>query len=88
MWAGGVLAGDSSGVWVVLLSSTAHPRGVPDMPRFLQACSVPWVFNMWKKKRKSCQSPSLMQVCQITSAVEENLVSNHMQIGPRLLVMP
>lgn len=75
-------------VWTGLLSSTAHPRGVPDMPGFPWACRVPWVFIMWKKKGKSCQSTSTLQVCQMTSAAEENLVSNHMQIGPKLLVMP
>lgn len=34
---------------------------------------MPWVFIMWKKM-KSCQSTSLVQVCQMTSAAEENLV--------------
>lgn len=48
---------------------------------------MPWEFIMLKK-RKSCQSASLMWVCQMTSAAEENLVPNHMQIGPSLLVMP
>lgn len=41
-----------------------------------------------EKMGKSCQYTSLIQVCQITSVAEENLVSNHMQIGPKLLVMP
>lgn len=100
MWADGVLAGWGTQRMVagviapacgtgmpIVLCSTAHPYRAPDMPRFPMACGVPWVFIMWKK-RKSCQSTSLMQVCQMTSAAEENLVSNRMQIGPRLLVMP
>lgn len=94
----GVLAGALGGwQWVVIaLPVHAQPPSVScsalkcliSLQCSWHAQVMPWVFIMWGKKGKSCQSTSLMQVCQMTSAAEENLVLNHMQIGPRLLVMP